>query len=692
MACDQRFAGMRHLRVELFAQSQLDHQYAGIASAKKRERAVRRDGADGFRVVVIVAEFFTFLGFFPFHNSRNHAALLEQVVANLTENFRRFAELFRENVAGAIERGLDIGDAFFSVHVTRGFCLRIKRRVGEEGIRERLQAGFTSNLRTRATLRFVGEIQVFEHLLAVGAFNGCAQFGRKFALFVDALDNGCAAVFQLAKIDEPFLEIAQLRVVEIVRYFLSITGDERNCCAFIEKLHGSGDLPRLHIQLGGDALDNLECYGFRHGGLRQPAGSSRAFRTARFTRISLAFHCKPREHVCRVGEAGHFAINAVGPRRAVIEFQHRRRCFFTPLSVSLSVFLSFTLAMTLPTSRLSPALPIAQVDSFASTGQAASGGGVAIARPAMLSVVPLARLSRQALLFTRPVAAILFALACAGVGTAAMAQTPKPINPGTSVTQTPLDETGAQDNGNAAQAASGVPANRADGVVGASGAIDAGAAQSTADTNPFTARQKALDVRSAENNYLYGVKQHDCYSTFFVNHCLDKARDAKREVGQQIRKEQLALDDEQRLQHAQQRDQQTAIKRAQYASEAPQRAASEKASEESFAEKQRQNELSAAQRNAEAPQRAQNQADYDRKQADYQKKLADAAARGVQDAKDREDKAERFAAKQRDAAEHQTEVQSRQKEAAAKQQQRAQQDAIDQAHQQELKQQQQQSK
>jgi hypothetical protein len=288
-------------------------------------------------------------------------------------------------------------------------------------------------------------------------------------------------------------------------------------------------------------------------------------------------------------------------------------------------------------------------------------------------------LTRQ---LTRPLAAVLFALACAAVSPTAMAQTPKPINPGTSVNQAPLDETGAQ--GAAGQGASGVPEDQATGVIGAS------AAQATADANGFAARQKALDVRSAENNYRYGVAQHNCYSDFFVNHCLDKARDAKREVSQQIRKEQLALDDEQRVQHAQQRDQQTAIKRAQYASEAPQRAASEKASEESFAEKQRQNALSAAQRNAQAPQRAQNQADYDRKQADYQKKLADAAARGVQDAKDREDKAERFAAKQRDAAEHQTEVQARQKEAAVKQQQHAQQDAADQAHQQQLKQQQQQ--
>src|SRR5476649_476997 len=58
-------------------------------------------------------------------------------------------------------------------------------------------------------------------------------------------------------------------------------------------------------------------------------------------RISLAFHCKPREHVCRVGEAGHFAINAGGLRRAVIEFQDRRSCFSLPCpSPRLSRWLS----------------------------------------------------------------------------------------------------------------------------------------------------------------------------------------------------------------------------------------------------------------------------------------------------------------------------------------------------------------
>jgi hypothetical protein len=299
------------------------------------------------------------------------------------------------------------------------------------------------------------------------------------------------------------------------------------------------------------------------------------------------------------------------------------------------------LAITLPTSRLSPNLPTEPVDPFA-----------------------VRHVGRSFSRWLRPLGAAVALLACAGFAAGAMAQTPKPIDPGTSVTESPLDSATAT-GANAASSAD-------------------------ADANGFGARQKALDVRGEENNYRYAVKQHDCYSDFFVNHCLNAARAAKRDVSQQIRKEQLTLDDEQRLQHAQQRDQQTAIKRAQFNADAPQRAATEKASSESFAEKQRQNALSEAQRTAEAPQRAQNQAAFDRKQADYQKKLGDAAARGVQDARDRDEKAARFEAKQRDAAEHQAEVQARQKEAAVKQQQRAQQEAVDRAHQEQLRQQQQQ--
>ncbi|MDR8814479.1 hypothetical protein FEP88_03860 [Burkholderia multivorans] len=102
-------------------------------------------------------------------------------------------------------------------------------------------------------------------------------------------------------------------------------------------------------------------------------------------------------------------------------------------------------------------------------------------------------------------------------------------------------------------------------------AASAPAAPGLADD--FAARQKVLDQRSAENDYRYAVAEHDCYSRFFVNHCLGVARDKMREERASIRQAQLALDDEQRAVRAKQRDEQIALKQAQNAAEAPQRAA-----------------------------------------------------------------------------------------------------------------------
>ncbi|MBA5819724.1 hypothetical protein H3281_29155, partial [Escherichia coli] len=68
------------------------------------------------------------------------------------------------------------------------------------------------------------------------------------------------------------------------------------------------------------------------------------------------------------------------------------------------------------------------------------------------------------------------------------------------------------------------------------------------------------------NDYRYAVAEHDCYSKFFVNSCLGKAREQMRDERAGIRQEQLALNDEQRAVRAQQRDQQQALKQAQNAS------------------------------------------------------------------------------------------------------------------------------
>ena len=136
--------------------------------------------------------------------------------------------MLRENVAGAVERGLHVRDAFLGVDELRGFGLRIELGIGEQRRGERLEPGFAGDLRARAALRLVREIQVFEDLLAVGAFDRGAQFVGELALLVDALEDRRAPVFEFAQIQEPFFEIAQLRIVEIAGHFLAIPGDERD--------------------------------------------------------------------------------------------------------------------------------------------------------------------------------------------------------------------------------------------------------------------------------------------------------------------------------------------------------------------------------------------------------------------------------------------------------------------------------
>ncbi|HDR9289586.1 TPA: hypothetical protein QDB46_004756 [Burkholderia multivorans] len=175
--------------------------------------------------------------------------------------------------------------------------------------------------------------------------------------------------------------------------------------------------------------------------------------------------------------------------------------------------------------------------------------------------------------------------------------------------------------------------------VAADSAASAPAAPGLADD--FAARQKVLDQRSAENDYRYAVAEHDCYSRFFVNHCLGVARDKMREERASIRQAQLALDDEQRAVRAKQRDEQIALKQAQNAAEAPQRAANKQA--------------------------------YDQKQADFQRKLDEAHAQAAQKAQARAENAARYEQKQKEAAQHKAEVEQRQREAAEKAKQQQQQ-------------------
>lgn len=184
----------------------------------------------------------------------------------------------------------------------------------------------------------------------------------------------------------------------------------------------------------------------------------------------------------------------------------------------------------------------------------------------------------------------------------------------------------------------------------------------------FAARQQVLDERTAKMNLAYQIAQHDCYSKFLVNYCLDQARSRMLATKAATRTDQLALSAEERQLNAQQRDQRAALQRAQDAAQAPQRAANEQNNQAAYQEKQRQHAIGQAQRAANAPQRQANQNAYDQKQADFQQRLDNAHAQAAQAAQQRAENVERYNAKQQAAAQHAQDVEARRERAAQRNQ------------------------
>jgi hypothetical protein len=93
--------------------------------------------------------------------------------------------------------------------------------------------------------------------LVSAARDGGRQFRRQLALFLDRGRGWRHGGLPVRAGSQAFFEIAQLRVVEVVGDFLAIAGDEGHGRAFVEQLHGGGNLLRAHAEFVGDALGDV---------------------------------------------------------------------------------------------------------------------------------------------------------------------------------------------------------------------------------------------------------------------------------------------------------------------------------------------------------------------------------------------------------------------------------------------------
>ena len=242
-----------------------------IAPAQQGQRPMRGDGRHRLAEVEPVAEFRAF-GFLAGDHGGGEQGVLAEVVAQLGQQRRVFAEALHEYLARAVERRLDVrhmllGRLSLRIDVLCRLGVRAQCRVVEQRLRQRFQPRLAGDLGLGAALLLIGQVKVFEPLLVVRSDDCGFEVRRQLALLGDSRQYRGAAIFQLAQVAEPVFEIAQLGIVKVVGDFLAIARNEGHRGALVEQLHGSSHLLRADGEFFGNAQRNalLEVGGHLRG-------------------------------------------------------------------------------------------------------------------------------------------------------------------------------------------------------------------------------------------------------------------------------------------------------------------------------------------------------------------------------------------------------------------------------------------
>ena len=246
---DATFGHRRSAGDDFLVEHQLGVQPFVGAATKNRQRAVAGHGAYGFGVVEVVAELggIGVVAVLAFHQLALQLGLGPQPGAQLADQHRVFGPAFAEQVAHAVEHGVSVGEtgggqgglsAFICIREGCGLGGRVQRGVGKQLVGQRFQTGFAGDHAFGAALLLVGQVQVFQLLLGRRGVDQQAQFRRQLALLVDALQHRLAAVFQFADVGQPGFQFTQLDVVQAVRRFFAVAGDEGNGGAAVEQFNG----------------------------------------------------------------------------------------------------------------------------------------------------------------------------------------------------------------------------------------------------------------------------------------------------------------------------------------------------------------------------------------------------------------------------------------------------------------------
>jgi hypothetical protein len=185
-----------------------------------------------FVVFEVVAELGAFLFLAGDHAGAEVASCLRNCAAFPAGGV--FGEALHQDVLGAFEGGLDVGDAFFGVDEAGGFGFRRQGRVVEQAVGQLAEAGFQGDLALGAALLLVRQVQVFEAGLGVGELDVAFQLRGQLALLLDAGEDADAPFVEFSQVAQALFQMTQLGVIEAAGHFFAVTGDEGHRGAFIE--------------------------------------------------------------------------------------------------------------------------------------------------------------------------------------------------------------------------------------------------------------------------------------------------------------------------------------------------------------------------------------------------------------------------------------------------------------------------
>jgi hypothetical protein len=192
--------------VEFGIEDQRNVQDAFVAAAQQGQGAVRGHAGDRLGEVEPVAELGAFR-FLALDDGRPQQAVFLQVFAQLTEQSGVLGKFFHEDLAGAVEHGLGIGETGFGIEEFPGFLFRRQLGVLQQAQRQRLDAGLAGDLRLGAALLLVGQVEILQTLLRFGIVDLGLEFRRQLALFVDAGEDGGAPVFEVAQVGQALFQV-----------------------------------------------------------------------------------------------------------------------------------------------------------------------------------------------------------------------------------------------------------------------------------------------------------------------------------------------------------------------------------------------------------------------------------------------------------------------------------------------------